>query len=300
MAAPVTTEDRPHLVGWTGWENWEEASSENVDGWQTSSKASSDRSNVASWSAGSWSSEHRDWRGWGSTNGERHWDGDNWEDDGSWSAWSWNAGRRANWSMQSSESVEHGGGAPGHAFSNTSSTLLLRLDFIKHLRENIMGMILKKGMEKTQECMEVAGSGMKPEGKACRHCQRHQLFWFRADIRPWQADLVWDPDRLEELVEVEDILSSSYPPIFYARPGESWQEYWRTVEFWLASEGKSLPPEVRLMQQLRERAGKIVWRLTVQEVAAEGGIEIIRQTMEKSPIIKILDTKKVDKRRRVH
>ena len=95
-------------------------------------------------------------------------------------------------------------------------------------------------------------------------------------------------------------LSSSYPPIFYARPGESWQEYWRTVEFWLASEGKSLPPEVqgpRLMQQLRERAAKIVQHLTVQEVAAEHGIDLIRQTMEKSPIIKILDTKKVDKRR---
>ena len=51
------------------------------------------------------------------------------------------------------------------------------------------------------------------------------------------------------------------------------------------------------MQQLRERAAKIVQHLTVQEVAAEHGIDLIRQTMEKSPIIKILDTKKVDKRR---
>ena len=95
-------------------------------------------------------------------------------------------------------------------------------------------------------------------------------------------------------------LSSSYPPIFYARPGESWLDYWRTVEFWLASEGRTLPPEVRgprLMQQLRERAAKIVQRLTVGEVSAEDGIHVIRRTMEASPIIKILDTKKVDKRR---
>ena len=42
------------------------------------------------------------------------------------------------------------------------------------------------------------------------------------------------------------------------------------------------------MQQLRERAAKIVQHLTVQEVAAEHGIDLIRQTMEKSPIIKIL------------
>eukprot|EP00438_Fugacium_kawagutii_P007070 Skav227763 [mRNA] locus=scaffold1653:278465:286339:- [translate_table: standard] len=95
-------------------------------------------------------------------------------------------------------------------------------------------------------------------------------------------------------------LSSSYPPIFYARPGESWEQYWRSVTFWVASEGKALPCEMRgprLMQQLRERAGKIVQHLTVDEVAGENGLDIIRRTMEKSPIIKLLDQKKVDQRR---
>ena len=29
-------------------------------------------------------------------------------------------------------------------------------------------------------------------------------------------------------------IPSSYPPIFYARPGESWEEYWRSVTFWVA------------------------------------------------------------------
>lgn len=58
MVAPV---NHTYQVGWTGWENWEEESSENADGWRASSRASLDRSSVASWSASSWSSEHRDW-----------------------------------------------------------------------------------------------------------------------------------------------------------------------------------------------------------------------------------------------
>ena len=95
-------------------------------------------------------------------------------------------------------------------------------------------------------------------------------------------------------------LSSSYPPIFYARPGESWEEYWRSVSFWIASEGRALPAEMRgprLMQQLRERAAKIVQHLSVEEVSGADGIEVIKKTIEASPIIKILDQKKVDRRR---
>ena len=95
-------------------------------------------------------------------------------------------------------------------------------------------------------------------------------------------------------------ISTTYPPIFYARPGESWEQYWRTVTFWLASEGKSLPVEMRgprLMQQLRERAGKIVQHLTVEQVTSEQGVELIKLEMEKSPIIRLLDNKKIDKRR---
>lgn len=51
------------------------------------------------------------------------------------------------------------------------------------------------------------------------------------------------------------------------------------------------------MQQLRERAGKIVQHLTVEQVSAENGITLIQQTMEKSPIIRLLDQKRVDQRR---
>ena len=95
-------------------------------------------------------------------------------------------------------------------------------------------------------------------------------------------------------------LHSSFPPEFRARPGESWKDYWRAVEFWLASEGVNLPPEVRssrLMQQLKERAAKIVNHLSVSDVACENGVTIIRSEMEKSPIIKLLEHKEVDRKR---
>ena len=95
-------------------------------------------------------------------------------------------------------------------------------------------------------------------------------------------------------------LHSSFPPEFRARPGESWKDYWRAVEFWLASEGINLPPEVRssrLMQQLKERAAKIVNHLSVADVACEDGVAIIRKEMEKSPIIKLLEHKEVDRKR---
>ncbi|CAE7756515.1 RE2 [Symbiodinium sp. CCMP2456] len=77
-------------------------------------------------------------------------------------------------------------------------------------------------------------------------------------------------------------------------------DYWRAVEFWLASEGINLPPEVRssrLMQQMKERAAKIVNHLSVSDVACEDGVAIIRKEMEKSPIIKLLEHKEVDRKR---
>ena len=51
------------------------------------------------------------------------------------------------------------------------------------------------------------------------------------------------------------------------------------------------------MQQLRERAAKIVQHLSVDEVSGADGIEVIKKTIESSPIIKILDQKTVDRRR---
>ena len=72
------------------------------------------------------------------------------------------------------------------------------------------------------------------------------------------------------------------------------------MEFWLASEGVNLPPEVRSsrqMQQMKERAAKIVNHLSVADVACEDGVSIIRRETEKSPIIKLLEHKDVDRKR---
>ena len=49
------------------------------------------------------------------------------------------------------------------------------------------------------------------------------------------------------------------------------------------------------MQQLRERAGKIVQHLTVEQVTSAEGVDVIKREMEKSPIIRLLDNKKIDK-----
>ena len=95
-------------------------------------------------------------------------------------------------------------------------------------------------------------------------------------------------------------LHSSFPPAFHAKPGESWKGYWRSVEFWLASEGAHLPPNVRasrLMQQMKERAGKIVSHLLVEDVSGTNGVELIKAEMEKSPIIRLLEFKEIDKKR---
>jgi hypothetical protein len=51
------------------------------------------------------------------------------------------------------------------------------------------------------------------------------------------------------------------------------------------------------MQQLRERAAKIVQHLTVSDVSGSDGIQKIKEVMERSPIIKLLDQKKIDQRR---
>ena len=51
------------------------------------------------------------------------------------------------------------------------------------------------------------------------------------------------------------------------------------------------------MQQLKERAGKIVNHLSVEDVSGENGVSLIKAEMEKSPIIRLLEHKEVDKKR---
>ena len=237
-----------------------------------------------------------------------------WGEDDHWSTWSWSGGRRTNWSVQSSGSGERDERAQQPVFSTSSPTpaagQVQGPSGERHGDDSDEGHQDEAGVLGGDGHGDGSGGhGMSPLSAAPTIRMRDAVNRPTGQVPSGHPSVAGGSGTGSAPIgggtaghggHANSKLSSSYPPIFYARPGESWQEYWRTVEFWLASEGKSLPPEVqgpRLMQQLRERAGKIVQHLTVQEVAAEGGINIIRQTMEKSPIIKILDTKKVDKRR---
>eukprot|EP00435_Cladocopium_sp_Y103_P071268 s9_g37.t1 len=96
-------------------------------------------------------------------------------------------------------------------------------------------------------------------------------------------------------------ISSSYPPVFRAKPGESFKEWKRSVGFWLGGEAGSLPPELigpRLMVQLRDRAGQLVHHLTNDDVNKPGGMEVVMQTLERSPLIRQLDKHKIDLHRK--
>ena len=96
-------------------------------------------------------------------------------------------------------------------------------------------------------------------------------------------------------------ISSSYPPVFRAKPGESYREWKRAVGFWLGGEAGPLPPELigpRLMVQLRDRAGQLVHHLSNEDVNKPGGMDLVMQTLEKSPLIRQLDKHKIDLHRK--
>ena len=96
-------------------------------------------------------------------------------------------------------------------------------------------------------------------------------------------------------------VSSSYPPIFRAKPGESYREWKRSIEFWLGGEGEQLPSIYRgprLMVQLRDRAAQLVRHLTLEQVRQPNGMQLIFKTLEASPLVRQLDKHRVDQHRR--
>ena len=70
-------------------------------------------------------------------------------------------------------------------------------------------------------------------------------------------------------------VSNTYPPIFRAKPQESYLEWKRSVEFWIGGEGTQLPVELigpRMMVQLKDRAAQLVKHLNIADVnQANGG-----------------------------
>ena len=107
---------------------------------------------------------------------------------------------------------------------------------------------------------------------------------------------------VDEIVEKKNgKISNTYPPVFKARPQESYLEWKRSVEFWIGGEGGQLPAELvgpRMMVQLKERAAQLVKHLSNGDVNGQDGKEVIFKALEKSPLIKQLDKHRVDEHRR--
>ena len=96
-------------------------------------------------------------------------------------------------------------------------------------------------------------------------------------------------------------VSNTYPPVFRARPQESYQEWRRSVEFWVGGEGNQLPVELigpRMTVQLKDRAAQLVKHLQIADVHGLDGNEVIFRELEKSPLIKQVDRRRVDEHRR--
>ena len=96
-------------------------------------------------------------------------------------------------------------------------------------------------------------------------------------------------------------VSGSYPPPFRAKPGESYLEWKRSVEFWIGGEGGQLPTQLigpRMMVQLKDRAGQLVKHLNNEDVNCAEGKARIFKALEASPIIRQLDKHRVDEHRR--
>ena len=86
-------------------------------------------------------------------------------------------------------------------------------------------------------------------------------------------------------------VSSSYPPIFRAKPGESYREWKRSAEFWLGGEGEQIPAIYRgprLMVQLRGRRWR-QWELsgpkdqgsTSTRLPSKSGLMVDMQSMRR-------------------
>ena len=96
-------------------------------------------------------------------------------------------------------------------------------------------------------------------------------------------------------------VSSTYPPVFRAKPQESYVEWKRSVEFWIGSEAGHLPPEIigpRIMVQLKDRAAQLVKHLSLEDVNHKDGKAKIFAVLEAAPLIKQVERHRIDEHRR--
>ena len=96
-------------------------------------------------------------------------------------------------------------------------------------------------------------------------------------------------------------IPSTYPPAFSASPSESYIEWKRSVKCWIAGEGGQLPEEVmgpRCLAMLKGRASVIVRHLKIEEVSQSGGLDLVFQALESSPMVMELDGQRGEKAQR--
>ena len=86
-------------------------------------------------------------------------------------------------------------------------------------------------------------------------------------------------------------IPSSYPSAFSAQPHESYKEWKRAVQCWIAGEGGLLPASVigpRVLSVLKGRASILTRKLSISEVSNDDGLDRIFRTLEASTLVQEL------------
>ena len=96
-------------------------------------------------------------------------------------------------------------------------------------------------------------------------------------------------------------IPSSYPSSFAALPTESYKEWKRAVQMWIAGEGGMLPSEVigpRVLSVLKGRASILTRKLSVDEVSKPEGLALIFSTLESSSLVQELSGQRGERAQR--
>ena len=116
----------------------------------------------------------------------------------------------------------------------------------------------------------------------------------RGDLPSGKVTSVHERADKDEEKKSSGKITSSYPPVFKAKQGESYRDWKRA---WMKGEGNQLPTSLvgpRVMVQLRERAAALVKHLEPEDVDGADGLQKIFDTLEASPLLKQSEKHRVD------
>ena len=184
--------------------------------------------------------------------------------------------------------------------------------------------------DRSWQRVEVASTG-PASGTACEK-GGHQVSleavdrveeWWQSDGRAYESvevnncsDGAWDHFRLnasedekpstsspvaDKEVKKSQRIPSSYPSSFAAQPTESYQEWKRAAQMWIAGEGGLLPYEVigpRVLSVLKGRASILTRKLSVAQVSGKDGLDIIFRTLENSSLVQELSGQRGERAQR--